>query len=78
METPKNTVKLANKAVPPTYAEPGKPDVGINVGMEHTIFVPSLNTQRAGFIPYRIEENKRVDATAELLAQYPGIYKPIL
>jgi len=71
------TVKLAGKAEPPTYAEPGQPDVPINVGMDHVIYVPSLNVQKAGFTPYRLDEkNQHVDATIELLTQYPGIYKP--
>lgn len=73
---PTKTVKLAGKADPPTYAEPGQPDVSIHVGMDHVIFVPSLNVQKAGFVPYRIEDGKHVDATAELLTQFPGIYKP--
>lgn len=75
---PTKTVKLADKADPPTYAEPGKPDVSIHVGMDHVIFVPSLDEQKAGFIPYRIEDKKRVDATVELLTQFPGIYKPFV
>lgn len=75
----KRTVKLAANATPPTYAEPGASDVAINVGMDHVIFVPSLNTQKAGFTPYRLGENKEhVDATTELLTQYPGIYKSLL
>lgn len=71
-------VKLAAKATPPTYAEPGKPDVPINVGMDLVIYVPSLNAQKAGFTPYRLDKDgkTRIDATTELLTQYAGIYKP--
>lgn len=78
-QTPKRadkTVKLAQGKNPPTFSEPGQKDVEINIGMDHTIYVPSLNTQKAGFTPYRIVDGKRVDATAELLVQFPGIYKP--
>jgi len=71
------TVKLASGKVPPTYAEPGQPDAAIHIGMDHMIFVPSLDIQKAGFTPYRLDEkNQHVDATIELLTQYPGIYKP--
>lgn len=69
------TIKLAGKKRPPTFAEPGKPDVPINIGMDLTIFVPSLNVQKAGFTPYRLVNGERVDATTELLTQYPGTYK---
>jgi hypothetical protein len=39
--------------------------------------VPSLDQQQAGFKPYSKVGEKRVDATAVLLTQYPGIYKKI-
>lgn len=77
-DTTTKTIKLAGNKQPPTFAEPGKPDVPINVGMEPSIFVPSLNVQKAGFMPYSIVDGKRVDATAALLAQYPGTYKPFV
>jgi hypothetical protein len=70
------TVKLAQGKNAPTFAEPGQKDAEINVGMDHTIYVPSLDVQKAGFTPYRIVDGKHVDATAELLTQFPGIYKP--
>ena len=70
-ELPKATVKLAGEKNPPTFAE-GDKDAAINVGMEYTIYVPSLEAQKAGFTPYRLDkDNNKVDATKELLTQFP-------
>jgi hypothetical protein len=65
------TVALANGKKPPTV------DGVINIGMDHTIHVPSEEDQRSGFTPYIMRGSKHVDATRELLQQYPGVYKPV-
>lgn len=51
----------------------------VNVGMDHTIYLPSLEQQVEGFTPYMIvrDGDDPVDATRELLRQFPGIYKAI-
>jgi len=61
----------------------------IKIGMETTIYLPSRGVQEIGFTPYKLErrlkegseteyEEVPVDATAELLAHYNGIYKRIV
>jgi hypothetical protein len=65
------TVALAKGKRPPTV------DGHINIGMDHTIYVPSEEAQRAGFTPYKKVRGEAVDATRELLLQYPGVYKPV-
>lgn len=65
------TVALANGKKPVTV------DGRINIGMDHSIHVPSEEDQRAGFTPYMMRGSKHVDATRELLHQFPGIYKPV-
>ncbi len=65
------TVALAKGKRPPTV------DGHINIGMDHTIYVPSEEAQRAGFTPYKKVGGEAVDATRELLHQYPGVYKPV-
>lgn len=79
------TVKLSGDNVKPPTAGSIEKDAPINVAMEMTIFVPSIEQQKAGFVPYRLvkfaddPQNRefKVDATTELLVQYPGIYKAI-
>jgi hypothetical protein len=65
------TVQLAKGATPPTVSGV------VNVGMEHSIHLPSLELQTEGFTPYIVRANRRDDATRELLTQFPGRYKMI-
>lgn len=67
------TVALAKGYDPPTV------NGEVNVGMDHTIHLPSEEAQRAGFTPYKLnDDNQPVDATRELLLQFPGIYKQVV
>jgi hypothetical protein len=70
------------------FHKPPTENGSIKIGMETTIFLPSLGVQEIGFTPYKLErrlkegskteyEDVPVDATAELLAHYNGIYKRI-
>lgn len=57
--------------IPPTVA--GE----VNIGMGLTIFLPSIEAQKAGFTPYKLVDEKPVDATADLLRVFQGIYLPL-
>lgn len=56
--------------VPPTISG------HINIGMGLVVFVPDLDTQKAGFTPYKFEDGDPIDATRELLEVFRGIYIP--
>jgi len=60
------------------HKRPPTVDGEVNVGMDHVIHLPGLEQQKAGFTPYMTGgDGKPVDATRELLLQFPGIYKPV-
>lgn len=69
------------------YHTPPTADGEVNIGGSGSIYLPSLEAQRAGFMPFFVRREKAkpatidldsgAEATRVLLEQFPGIYKPV-